>query len=198
MTTPGVTAKHQKPESGSAYRIRRNGIPTTWPALTISRQRLPLQATPHGAAAPERDRIIVSGEHYLAVKPTRYLAGSRYPALLVAFGHGPSDLREQQRLHRRGAGQAAGLRAGDSLRTHRVPRRGAVSGKTTKGCKSRNTGGSTKPKRGVITAPDWAATYWWTENPCPPPSGRSRTERCRDTTRCWTCTCAGSGANWRE
>ena len=34
----------------------------------------------------ERDRILVAGEHYTVAQPTRYLAGSRYPDLLVAFG----------------------------------------------------------------------------------------------------------------
>ncbi len=37
----------------------------------------------------ERDRLLVAGEHYLVAQPTRYLAGSRYPDLLVAFGADP-------------------------------------------------------------------------------------------------------------
>ena len=37
----------------------------------------------------ERDRILVAGEHYTVARPTRYLAGSRYPDLLVAFGADP-------------------------------------------------------------------------------------------------------------
>lgn len=37
----------------------------------------------------ERDRILVAGEHYTVAQPTRYLAGSRYPDLLVAFGVDP-------------------------------------------------------------------------------------------------------------
>ncbi len=37
-----------------------------------------------------RDRILVSGEHYLVVRPTRALAGSRYPDLLVAFDVDPA------------------------------------------------------------------------------------------------------------
>ena len=36
-----------------------------------------------------RDRILVAGEHYTVVQPTRYLAGSRYPDLLVAFDVDP-------------------------------------------------------------------------------------------------------------
>ena len=41
----------------------------------------------------ERDSIIVSGEHYLVVRPTRNLAGSHYPDLLVAFGADPETYR---------------------------------------------------------------------------------------------------------
>ena len=37
----------------------------------------------------ERDRILVAGEHYTVAQPTRSLAGSRYPDLLVAFGVDP-------------------------------------------------------------------------------------------------------------
>ena len=40
-----------------------------------------------------RDSILVSGEHYMVVRPTRNLAGSRYPDLLVAFGVGPEAHR---------------------------------------------------------------------------------------------------------
>ena len=36
-----------------------------------------------------RDRILVAGEHYTVARPTRYLAGSRYPDLLVAFDVDP-------------------------------------------------------------------------------------------------------------
>ena len=43
-----------------------------------------------GQRPDERDGIIVSGEHYLVVRPTRDLAGSRYPDLLVAFGADPA------------------------------------------------------------------------------------------------------------
>ena len=38
----------------------------------------------------EHDSIIVSGEHYLVIRPTRNLTGSRYPDLLVAFGADPA------------------------------------------------------------------------------------------------------------
>ena len=42
----------------------------------------------------EGDKIIVSGEHYLVVRPTRNMAGSHYPDLLVAFGVDPALYRE--------------------------------------------------------------------------------------------------------
>ena len=38
--------------------------------------------------------VIVSGEHYLVVRPTRSMAGSHYPDLLVAFGVDPEAYRE--------------------------------------------------------------------------------------------------------
>ena len=38
--------------------------------------------------------VIVSGEHYLVVRPTRSMAGSHYPDLLVAFGVDPEAHRE--------------------------------------------------------------------------------------------------------
>ena len=41
----------------------------------------------------EGDQILVAGEHYTVAQPTRYLAGSRYPDLLVAFG---ADLEAYQ------------------------------------------------------------------------------------------------------
>ncbi len=34
----------------------------------------------------ESETVIVSGEHYLVVRPTRSMAGSHYPDLLAAFG----------------------------------------------------------------------------------------------------------------
>ena len=64
---------------------------TSFDQLSSQRQRLPPQTTPHRATAQaERDSIIVSGEHYLIIRPTRNLAGSRYPDLLVAFGADPA------------------------------------------------------------------------------------------------------------
>ena len=41
----------------------------------------------------EGESIIVSGEHYLVVRPTRNMAGSHYPDLLVAFGVDPEAYR---------------------------------------------------------------------------------------------------------
>ena len=42
----------------------------------------------------EQDKILVAGEHYTVARPTRYLAGSRYPDLLVAFGVDPQAYAE--------------------------------------------------------------------------------------------------------
>ena len=41
----------------------------------------------------ESENIIVSGEHYLVVRPTRNMAGSHYPDLLVAFDVDPEAYR---------------------------------------------------------------------------------------------------------
>ncbi len=38
----------------------------------------------------ERDRILVAGDRYTVAQPTRYLAGGRYPDLLVAFDVDPA------------------------------------------------------------------------------------------------------------
>ena len=38
----------------------------------------------------ERGRILVSGGHYIFIRPTRNLAGSRYPDPLVVFGADPA------------------------------------------------------------------------------------------------------------
>ena len=39
------------------------------------------------------ETTLVAGEHYLALAPTRSLAGVRYPDLLVAFGVDPADYK---------------------------------------------------------------------------------------------------------
>ena len=39
------------------------------------------------------ETTLVSGDHYLALAPTRSLAGVRYPDMLVAFDVGPADYR---------------------------------------------------------------------------------------------------------
>ena len=41
-----------------------------------------------------QDTTLVAGEHYLVVRPTRSLAGSRYPDLLIAFGVDPAAYKE--------------------------------------------------------------------------------------------------------
>ncbi len=53
--------------------------------------RLSITGTAHALAVHlgNRETTLVAGEHYLAVAPTRSLAGVRYPDLLVAFGVHP-------------------------------------------------------------------------------------------------------------
>ena len=79
------------------------------------------QLTPNGTAhhlvqhLGNPDTTLVAGEHYLSLVPTSDMTGVRYPDLLVAFGVDPGGLLPEQRLCYLGAGQTAGLRAGDSL-----------------------------------------------------------------------------------
>ena len=89
MTTPEATAKtsqvkgsfrlpdppeYPEDKMTSFDRLAANGN-VRYLALHLMAQR-----------PDERDRILVAGEHYTVAQPTRYLAGSRYPDLLVAFG----------------------------------------------------------------------------------------------------------------
>ena len=57
--------------------------------------RLSITGTAHALAVHlgNRETTQVAGEHYLAVSPTRNLAGVRYPDLLVAFGADPAAYR---------------------------------------------------------------------------------------------------------
>jgi len=57
--------------------------------------RLSITGTAHALAVRlgNPETILVAGEHYLAVSPTRSLAGVRYPDLLVAFGADPAAYR---------------------------------------------------------------------------------------------------------
>ena len=50
--------------------------------------RLSITGTAHALAAHlgNPETTLVAGEHYLAVSPTRILAGVRYPNLLAVFG----------------------------------------------------------------------------------------------------------------
>ena len=57
--------------------------------------RLSITGTAHALAVRlgNPETTLVAGEHYLAVSPTRSLAGVRYPDLLVAFGADPAAYR---------------------------------------------------------------------------------------------------------
>ena len=56
---------------------------------------LTITGTAHALAMHlgNRETTLVAGEHYLALAPTRSLAGVRYPDLLVAFGVDPEAYR---------------------------------------------------------------------------------------------------------
>ena len=56
---------------------------------------LTITGTAHSLAVHlgNRETTLVAGEHYLALAPTRSLAGVRYPDLLVAFGVDPEAYR---------------------------------------------------------------------------------------------------------
>ena len=108
----------------------------------------------------ERNRILVAGEHYTVAQPIRHLAGSRYPGPAGGLRRGPGRLRSQQRVRHLGAGQAAGLRAGNRVAAHRAGRTPGRSGGTTPLWGYRNTGGLTIPLPENITGRGWLESGW--------------------------------------
>ncbi len=97
MTTPHTAASKLKARG----RFRLPDPPEREPDDMTSFDRLAENGNVHHlkqrlmAQRPgEGDKIIVSGEHYLVVRPTRNMAGSHYPDLLVAFGVDPALYRE--------------------------------------------------------------------------------------------------------
>ena len=93
MTTSGTTGKTAQVQG----RFRLPDPPEREPDDMTSFDRLAANGNAHHLKQHlmtqrpgQRDRIIVSGEHYLVVRPTRSLAGSRYPDLLVAFDADPA------------------------------------------------------------------------------------------------------------
>ena len=61
-----------------------------------NRMTAPPAHRPRRRTLTTRDSIIVSGEHHLIVRPTRNLAGSRYPDLLAAFESSNGYIVEEQ------------------------------------------------------------------------------------------------------
>ena len=96
MTTPDTAAK--QPKTGERFRLpdppeREPDDMTSFDQLSGNGNAYHLRQHLMALRPAERDRILVSGEHYLVVRPTRNLVGSRYPDLLVAFGADPEAYR---------------------------------------------------------------------------------------------------------
>ena len=96
MTTPNTAAKQTK--TGERFRLpdrpeREHNDRTSFDQLAANGNAYLLKQHLIAQRPAERDSILVSGEHYMVNRPTRYLAGSRYPDLLVAFGVDPEAYR---------------------------------------------------------------------------------------------------------
>ena len=96
MTTPDTAAKQTK--TGERFRLpdppeREPNDRTSFDQLAANGNAYHLKQHLIARRPAERDSILVSGEHYMVNRPTRYLAGSRYPDLLVAFGVDPEAYR---------------------------------------------------------------------------------------------------------
>ena len=61
---------------------------------------------------------LVTGERYLVVRPTRRMAGSHYPDLLVAFDVDPAAYEASNGYIIEEQGKPPGLRVGNSLTAH--------------------------------------------------------------------------------
>ena len=96
MTTPDTAAKQTK--TGERFRLpdppeREPNDMTSFDQLSGNGNAYHLKQYLIGQRPDERDSILVAGEHYMVLRRTRYLAGSRYPDLLVAFGVDPEAYR---------------------------------------------------------------------------------------------------------
>ena len=92
MTTSDTTAK--TPQPGGRFRLpdppeREPEDMTSFDHLAANGNAYHLKQHLMAQRPGHRDRILVSGEHYLVVRPTQSLAGSRYPDLMVAFDVDP-------------------------------------------------------------------------------------------------------------
>ena len=96
MTTPDTAAKQTK--TGERFRLpdppqRESNDMTSFDQLSGNGNAYHLKQHLIAHRPAERDSILVSGEYYMVNRPTRYLGGSRYPDLLVAFGADPEAYR---------------------------------------------------------------------------------------------------------
>ena len=74
------------------------------------------------------DTTLVTAERYIVRELGSPATERRVPDLLIAFGVDPAAYRARNGLRHRGAGQAAGLRAGSGLAEHRRYRCRAEAG----------------------------------------------------------------------
>ena len=93
MTTPDTAAKQTK--TGERFRLpdppeREPNDMNSFDQLRGNVNAYHLKQYLIGQRPAERDSILGSGEHYTVIQPTRNLAGSHYPDLLVAFGTNPA------------------------------------------------------------------------------------------------------------
>ena len=111
MSTPDIFAKTPKGRS----RFRLPDPPDCPEDKMTSFDHLTINGNAHYLALHlgRPETTLVAGDRYLVVRPTRNLAGSRYPDLLVAFGVDPDALQGEQRVHHRRAREAAGLCVGE-------------------------------------------------------------------------------------
>ena len=92
MTTPDTAAKNPQPRR---Y-FRLPDPPEREPDDMTSFDHLSASGSTHHLIQHfgNPNSTLVAGEHYLVVLPTRRLAGSRYPDLLIAFGVDPMAYKE--------------------------------------------------------------------------------------------------------
>ena len=88
MTTPDTNAKTSKVQGG----FRLPDPPECPEDKMTSFDHLTINGNAHYLAVHlgNSETTLVAGDRYLVVRPTRTLAGSRYPDLLVAFGVDPA------------------------------------------------------------------------------------------------------------
>ena len=105
MTTPDTAAKQTK--TGERFRLpdppeREPNDMTSFDQLSGNGNAYHLRQHLITQRPAKRDSILVSGEHYMVNRPTRYLAGSCYPDLMVAFGVDPEAYRLSNHAAARG------------------------------------------------------------------------------------------------